>query len=221
MCKLNVVTEGDNMSEILDYVINNYNIGEPIFITDIQIEGISSDNLKQQLKRLTDIKELQRYEKGIYYLPRESRLKSGFQLSADVVARHKYISRRGKVMGYYSGYTFANQLGISKQVPNKIEIVSNESSPIVRDINVGNHVFMIRKSRTQVNENNQKVLQLLELLKDIDLYSDGTIEETRDRIVKYIIDSKITRKDVDQYINEFPLKIYKSFYEMRLENVFA
>ena len=65
MCKLNVVTEGDNMSEILDYVINNYNIGEPIFITDIQIEGISSDNLKQQLKRLTDIKELQRYEKVI------------------------------------------------------------------------------------------------------------------------------------------------------------
>lgn len=209
------------MNEILDYIVRNYTIGEPIFITDIQIEGITGDNLKQQLKRLTDIKELQRYEKGIYYLPRESRLKAGFQLSADVVARHKYIARRGKVMGYYSGYTFANQLGISKQVPNKIEIVSNESSPIVRDINLGNRIFVIRKSRTQVNEHNQKVLQILDLLKDIDIYSDGTTEETRERIVKYINDSKITRKDVDQYIDEFPIKIYKSFYEMRLENVFA
>jgi len=209
------------MSEILNYLLNNYKPGEPIFIADIKIKDISGDNLKQQLKRLTDIGELQRFEKGIYYLPRESRLKKGFRLSGDIVARYKYVSRRGKIMGYYSGYTFANQLGISMQVPAKIEIVSNESAPVVRDINLGNQTFTVRKSRIQVDENNQKVLQLLELLKDVEEYSDGTMDQTRERIVKYIKDSKITRKDIDRYIEEFPVKIYKSIYEMRLENVLA
>lgn len=42
-----------------------------------------------------------------------------------MVARYKYVSRGGKVDGFYSGNTFANQLGISTQVPNKVEIVSN------------------------------------------------------------------------------------------------
>ena len=209
------------MSEILNYLLNNYKPGEPIFIADIKIKDISGDNLKQQLKRLTDIGELQRFEKGIYYLPRESRLKKGFRLSGDIVARYKYVSRRGKIMGYYSGYTFANQLGISMQVPAKIEIVSNESAPVVRDINLGNQTFTVRKSRIQVDENNQKVLQLLELLKDVEEYSDATMDQTRERIVKYIKDSKITRKDIDRYIEEFPVKIYKSIYEMRLENVLA
>jgi len=112
-------------------------------------------------------------------------------------------------------------LGISMQVPAKIEIVSNESAPVVRDINLGNQTFTVRKSRIQVDENNQKVLQLLELLKDVEEYSDGTMDQTRERIVKYIKDSKITRKDIDRYIEEFPVKIYKSIYEMRLENVLA
>jgi len=209
------------MSEILNYLLNNYKPGEPIFIADIKIKDISGDNLKQQLKRLADIGELQRFEKGIYYLPRESRLKKGFRLSGDIVARYKYVSRRGKIMGYYSGYTFANQLGISMQVPAKIEIVSNESAPVVRDINLGNQTFTVRKSRIKVDENNQKVLQLLELLKDVEEYSDGTMDQTRERIAKYINDSNITRKDIDRYIEEFPVKIYKSIYEMRLENVLA
>ena len=209
------------MTNVLDYLLENYEMGEPIFISDIVIDGMSEANLKQQLKRLTDNGQLNRYEKGIYYLPRESRLKSGFRLSADIVARYKYVARRGRVMVYYSGYTFANQLGISMQVPMKVEIVSNESAPIVRDVNLGNQTFTVRKSRIHVTEKNQKILQLLELLKDVEEYSDGTTEEVRDRISDYIRESHISRNDIDQYIQEFPVKIYKSIYEMRLENVLA
>ena len=209
------------MYNVLDYLLNNYKAGEPIFISDIEISGISDANIKQQLKRLTDDGRLQRYEKGIYYLHRESRLKSGFCLSADTVARYKYVARRGRVMGYYSGYTFANQLGISTQVPMKVEIVSNESAPIVRDVNLGSQIFTVRKSRIHVTEKNQKILQLLELLKDIEEYSDGTMDEVRERIAQYIQNFSITRNDIDQYIEEFPIKIYKSIYEMRLENVLA
>ena len=46
-------------------------------------------------------------------------------VNADTVARYKYISRGGKVDGFYSGNTFANQLGISTQVPNKVDFEKN------------------------------------------------------------------------------------------------
>lgn len=48
---------------------------------------------------------------------------------------HKYaeevyfISKDGNVDGLYTGNTFVNQLGISTQVPQVIEIVSNNVSP--------------------------------------------------------------------------------------------
>ena len=41
------------------------------------------------------------------------------------MAKYRYITRRGKVEGYYSGYTSANQVGMTSQVPVTVEIVSN------------------------------------------------------------------------------------------------
>ncbi|MCI9143179.1 MAG: hypothetical protein HFH87_11260, partial [Lachnospiraceae bacterium] len=110
---------------LYDFLLQNYVAGEPIFISDIQVTGISEVNLRQQFKNLTDSGKLMRYESGIYYIPPKSRLNGAGGPSPDRVAYCKYISRRNLVEGYYSGFTFANQLGLSAQVPRKVEIVSN------------------------------------------------------------------------------------------------
>lgn len=75
-----------------------------------------------------------------------------------MVARYKYISRRGVVYGFYSGNIFANQLGISTQVPNKVEIVSNKAK--VCEVLSGNRVFIVRKPIVLVTRDNVYVLQL-------------------------------------------------------------
>ena len=67
-------------------------------------------------------------------MPKKSRLKTNVGVNADTVARYKYVSRGGKVDGFYSGNTFANQMGISTQVPNKVEIVSNNMAAKVREV---------------------------------------------------------------------------------------
>lgn len=46
-------------------------------------------------------------------------------------------------------------------------------------------------------------------------------EEAPDRIKGFIQRAKITRADIDKYIGEFPLKTYKSIYDLRLESVLA
>lgn len=203
-----------------EYIKENYRPGEPIFLQDIKIDGMSHASIRQKIKKLTEAGEVLRYEQGVYYIPKITRLKGTAALAPDIVARYKYISRMGRIMGYYAGHTLANKMGISVQVPIKEEIISNNMAAIVREVSVGNRVYVVRRAPIEVNERNHIVLQLLELLKDIDEYSDDE-QDARQQVVDYIERFRITRDIVDQYIQYFPLKVYKSIYEMRLENVFA
>lgn len=205
---------------LFEYIKENYEPGEPIFLQDIKIDGMSDTNIRQRLKKLTEAGEVLRYEQGVYYIPKKSRLKGTAALAPDIVARYKYISRLGRIMGYYAGHTLANKMGISTQVPVKEEITSNNMAAIVREVSVGNRVYVVRKAPVEVNESNHVVLQMLELLKDIDEYNDDE-QDARHHVADYIRRFQITRDAVDQYIGYFPLKVYKSIYEMRLDNVFT
>lgn len=57
---------------LYDYLIRQYKAGEPIFCMDIEIDGMSEVNLRQQFKVLADSGKLIRYEKGIYYIPKKT-----------------------------------------------------------------------------------------------------------------------------------------------------
>lgn len=206
---------------LYDYLIENYKPAEPIFFSDIKYGEVSRSAVNQQLRRLCEKGKLTKYENGIYYLPSKSRLKSSAGINADMVARYKYVTRRGKVDGYYAGSTFANQLGISTQVPNKVEIVSNHMSANVREVLIGNRTFIVRRSVVPIDNENVYTLQLLDLLKDLDAYVDGNYDEARSKVVDYIHFHDITRDDIDRYIRKFPTVIFRYYYELRLDNVSA
>ncbi|MBQ7796339.1 MAG: hypothetical protein IJ374_07265, partial [Lachnospiraceae bacterium] len=122
---------------------------------------------------------------------------------------------------YYAGNTLANQMGLSVQVPMKDEIVSNNMAAIVREVEIGNRKFVIRKPRVEVTNENYKVLQLLEILKDLENYCDGDIDNAKRRLDIYIKKNRITRSELDRYIDYFPLQTYKYVYTMRLDHVLA
>ena len=91
------------------YLTENYEQGEPIFAGDISIPGLSEENLRYHLKRLTDDGILCRFEAGIYYFPKTDILGEKMALTADTVALHKYVRRRRK----RAGYTLANRMWLS------------------------------------------------------------------------------------------------------------
>ena len=45
--------------------------------------------------------------------------------------------------------------------------------------------------------------------------------ENLEKIKDYIIANNIKKCDIDKYIGLFPLMVYKNYYEMRIEDVFA
>lgn len=205
---------------LYDYLIKNYKDNEPIFVSDIVLP-VSDANLRQMFKALCDSGKIKRFDTGIYYVPKASILKNGVPLAADEVAVAKYIVRKGKVEGFYSGYTFANQLGISTQVPYVKEIVSNNASTRVKEVNVRNKRIILRRARTEITNENYVVLQFLELLKDLEQYYDISFEAVCERLKKYVRNENIKKVDVDKYIGSFPDKIYKNIYRTGLYNVFA
>jgi DNA-binding Lrp family transcriptional regulator len=205
---------------LLKFLKSKFGPGKPIFTEDAESLGLSAGNLRQQFKKLVDAGELSRFEPGVYFLPDPNH--EYYPISSNMVAEYKYITNGDEIYGYYSGYTFANQLGLCLQVPYKEEIVTNNTTAIAREVKVGKIPFYIRRARVAVTKENRNVLQLLDLLKDVEEYTDYCCEEEAPDIIRrHILRNKILRADVDKYIENFPLKTYKYIYDLRLYDVFA
>ncbi len=91
-----------SMETLYEYLLENYKPNEPIFLAELQIEGMSRANLRQQIKKLTDSGLLKRYDKGVYFIPKKTVFKSGSQLSRDRVIQKKYLQEDGTRYGTIS-----------------------------------------------------------------------------------------------------------------------
>lgn len=206
---------------LYEYLKENYTDGEPIFANDIVIPDMTEENLRYHFKKLTDEGILCRFEPGVYYFPKTGILGGKMQLSAETVALHKYILRKGKRVGYYSGYTLANRMGLSTQVPFVEEITSNYAPAPVRELTIKNRKYIIRRPVTEVTEENVKVLQFLDCLKDVDKCAEEELQECGRILSQYAMEQGITKGMVDQFIENYPIKIYKAIYETGVAYVSA
>lgn len=57
-----------------EYLEKAYGYNEPIFISEIQLEGISDNALRQYFKRMVQSGDIIRFDTGVYYLPKASRI---------------------------------------------------------------------------------------------------------------------------------------------------
>ena len=55
----------------------------------------------------------------------------------------------------------------------------------------------------------------------VDVYLDESYDVAHDKVSQFVRIHGITKKDVDSYIREFPIAIFKYYYELRLDDVFA
>jgi hypothetical protein len=206
---------------LYDYIKEHYKEAEPIFFSDLEHGDITKSALNQQLKRLCSKGLIMKYDTGVYYMPKATLLNSVVGPNADMVARYRFISKGEKIDGFYGGNSFANQLGITTQVPRVVEIVSNNTNSSDREVRIGNRRFYVKKPVVPVTNRNVYVLQMLELLKNLDAYLDYSYAEAKEKFAEYISVHGITKSDVDCYIRKYPLSTFKYYYELELDHVFA
>lgn len=204
------------MEKLYQYIVENYQTNEPIFLADIQIEGMKDNNIRQQVKKLTDAEKIKRFDKGIYYLPKTSIFKSGSQLSIEKVLEYKYLIDKKRRCGYISGLMFCNQLGLTTQVPMQYEVVSNKATSDYRETSLGRSRVVVRRPRVTVTEKNYRILQFLDMLKDIDIYSELSGKELQQRLYGYMDEQEIKVKDMEKYYSYYPDKLYRNLVETRV-----
>ena len=128
---------------LYNYIKDRYKEAEPIFFSDLLRENITEQDLKLQIKELCEKGLLQQYDAEVYFIPKKTMLNSAIGPNADMVARYRFISKGDNVDGFYAGNTFANQIGISTQVPYVIEIISNNVATD-GEVLIGNRRFCVK-----------------------------------------------------------------------------
>ncbi len=201
---------------LYQYLLDNFGENEPIFLNTIEIRGVSNTNLRQQIKKLTDAGKIKRFDTGIYFIPKKSIFYSGTQLSKEKVIEKKYLYDENNRCGYITGLMFANQMGLTTQVPMVYEVVTNKATKDVREASIASSRVLVRKPRTTITDENYKYLQFLDLLKDIDSYAEITGENLQIRINEYMKKSGIIFSMLEPYLNLYPDKLYRNLYETRV-----
>ncbi|MBT9840580.1 DUF6088 family protein [Blautia sp. MCC283] len=206
------------MNDVYRYIENNYQLNEPIFLSELNIPGMKAVSVRQQLKKLTESGRLKRFDTGIYYIPKKSMFRSGSTLSVDEVIRRKYLTDGENCCGYVGGILFANQLGMTTQVPRAYEIYTNKATTEYRETKLANLRVILRKPYCAIDEKNAVMLQFLDLLKEIVDISEVDGEELTNRLISYMKKKSIGFENMRQFLPYYPERIYKNMYEVGLLN---
>lgn len=132
--------------------------------------GLTSDEIiagAKALSRLVDKGVIKRARKGYYYKPKVSVF--GEQKPREDVLLSLYLYEKNKQVAYVTGTRLYNRLGLTTQVPSSIRVASLDRQVKGK---VGNIVIKPAKSYAKVTADSIKYLELLDVMKDLNIIPD-------------------------------------------------
>jgi len=113
------------------------------------------------LKRLADKGQIERFQKGVYYRAKQTVFGKA-RPSGETLEAQLLIRRGDDIIGYETGVSLMNQMGLTTLVPKKREIATNVYRKIIND-----KYIIARKPVITVNAGNFRYLQLLDVIRDL------------------------------------------------------
>ena len=203
-------------SMLKTYLMENYGYNEPIFLNDLEIEGVSENAVRQSVKRLVANGFLERYDNGIYYIPKRGGLLGKSYLDPSVVIMRKYVQNKSEIYGYVTGISFANQLGLTTQMPAVIEIVTNREATKGRMITVGKQRVRVKKPTITISGFNAELLQLLDSIGQAEKYTELSMEETINTLITYMRRKHFTKEQLSEVSSVLTGTIAKKLIEWEI-----
>ena len=163
----------------------------------------SSQSVYRIISDALNKKELMKYERGIYYLPKE--MEFGLAVpSVERVITKKYLRDGDEVFGIYGRWIMELNFDLSTQVPNTIEIITNKASRAIKEIEMRGRRVIIRKSRLPITKDNVYAYTLLELFNMMDMNEYS--KRVQRCVLEYIKEKKINKDSVMKIAYAFPSK---------------
>ena len=202
------------------YLKELYGYNNPIIFKNIRIGGKSKSSIRQELYRATKSGMIYRYTDGVYYFKNSEDSVLAYGIGFEDYIIKKYIkddfglnNLNLNVYGFYSGQTFLNMIGISEQVPGKIEITTNNTSSKKRTILINKRYAIIRKAPVEINYQNWRMLQFIEMLQ---YASKEDLAKNKKILVDYINKYHLTKSLFSACMKGYSAKIFQKIIDTKL-----
>lgn len=178
-------------AEYVTFTVNRYPRGYIFTYTDFSAEVDQKEAIIKALNRMVKAGKLAKLSKGKYYKPENTPFGELMPDQREIVK--DLLEEEGrKITGYLTGYSIYNQLGLTTQVSNTIQIGKNEIRP---NFKRERYQIAFIKQKNTITRENIPLLQILDAIRYIKKIPDTTIEDACCRLGSIIKDLTIQDKE--------------------------
>jgi hypothetical protein len=171
----------DYIAVTIDRLPRNYVFTYSDFTTEVN----RREAVIKALNRMVASGKIAKLSKGKYYKPENTPFGNLQPNQAQVVK--DLLEENGKIIGYLTGYSIYNQLGLTRQVSNTIQIGRNQVRP---NFKRERYTIAFVKQRNTITKENIPLLQLLDTIRYIKKIPDANIESSCKRFLAILTNFK-------------------------------
>ena len=187
-------------TDYIAYIIDRFPKGFVFTYADFNSEVSQKQALIKALNRMVISGKIAKLSKGKYYKPETTPFGDLLPNQKQVVK--DLLEEKGKINGYLTGYSIYNQLGLTTQVSNTIQIGKNEIRPsFKRD----RYTIDFIKQKNNITKDNIPLLQILDAIRYIKKIPDTTITNSCIRFIAIL--RQLKEKDlllIMRLANKYP-----------------
>ena len=176
-------------SKYIENKINKLPKGYVFTYIDFMNDVARREAVIKHLNRMVASGKINKLSKGKYFKPEETvfgtLLPDQFQIVKDL------LEENGKLVGYITGYSVYNSLGLTTQVSNTIQIGKREIRPSFKR---GRFRISFIKQKNTINKENIPLLRLLDAIRYIKKIPDITIDKSCIRLMTLLRELKISEQ---------------------------
>jgi hypothetical protein len=180
-------------SDYISFTIDRLPKGYVFTYADFTTEVNKKEAVIKALNRMVASGKIAKLSKGKYYKP-ETTVFGNLEPKQSQVVKD-LLEENGKITGYLTGYSIYNQLGLTTQVSNTIQIGKNEIRP---NFKRGRYNISFVKQKNNINKENIPLLQLLDAIRNIKKIPDANVESSCKRFLAIL--EKLSDKEINMIV---------------------
>jgi hypothetical protein len=181
------------VTDIIALTIDRLPKGYVFTYADLAMEVNQKEAVVKALNRMVSAGKIAKLSKGKYYKPESTPF--GDLLPAQKQVVKDLLDDNGKIVGYLTGYSIYNQLGLTTQVSNTIQIGRNEVRP---NFKRERYTISFIKQKNTITKENIPLLQLLDAIRYIKKIPDASVESSCKRFLAIL--KNFTNKQINTLV---------------------
>jgi len=181
------------ISEYIAATIDRLPKGYVFTYSDFDAEANKKEAVIKALNRLVESGKIAKLSKGKYYKPENTPF-GNLQPNQRQVVKD-LLEDGSKIIGYLTGYSIFNKLGLTSQVSNIIQIGKNEIRPKFKR---ERYTISFIKQKNTITKENIPLLQILDAIRYIKKIPDASMEYSCKRLL--VILKSLAGKDKNKIV---------------------